>query len=83
MWSQGQLSECDVFLMNLFQFLLSHQVLGGSTGGRVGPKGEPGYPGTPGLKGERGPSGKHRHKTFKHITCNQVVLVMLKVKKYQ
>lgn len=41
--------------------IMSHQVIGGQTGGRVGPKGEPGYPGAPGVKGERGPPGKYTH----------------------
>lgn len=67
--------EVCAFLLNLFYFSLSHQVIGGQTGGRVGPKGEPGYPGTPGGKGDRGPQGKHSHKTLKYIICSQVVLV--------
>lgn len=48
------------------------QVMGGQTGGRVGPKGDPGLPGAPGTKGERGPQGKnkahfHKVKIFKYI----------------
>lgn len=46
-------------------------MIGGQTGGRVGPKGDPGFSGAPGLKGERGPPGKththtHTPKTAKH-----------------